>query len=260
MKLEGQLGKVSEVDKIAAAARRLDDQSAMDWRKINRTAGDIRRDIRRHRVSPVRRVWLLSGQVEEIIKRINEDIAFTFLLQAALMLRYASLREVYWSDVSITPGELGPVFNIVVRHEKAPSDVGVRVIRGLPRNMGLIKPRSRLWTPVMHELERRKRWAVAQGEDDTTVIRQEWAAEVGGYERYNKAVRACITRWTGNNIPLTTHDARRTGACLHHQEGWSMRLIALVGGWSLVDHTSLIKYLGFSLDVMSLAKDHQGTW
>ena len=113
---------------------------------------------------------------------------------------------------------------------------------------------SSVWEPVLRQLVERKRQAVRMGWGLRGVMQEEWREGLDrkkGYERYNKALGVCIQAWTGV-AGVTTHAARRTGACLHFREGWALQTIAGVGGWSLVDVTNLLKYLGVMLDVVSL--------
>lgn len=250
MRREAAKGHVSNMTVIAAVLQRVRDRTKLDEAAIKRELHGLLRKAARDRTLPVRRAWLTREQMKRVIVRINEEIGFAFAFQTLFMLRWSSLQQLEARDVRVSNPEGTVCLDIIIRREKAPSDVGARVIRGMPLNMRLVRRASEYWTPVMLELRRRVQRATSPSEP---VIDKRWCGNSAAYGRYLTSVKTMITAWAGTATEVHTHDARRTGAYLHLSEGWPLRLIASVGGWSLTDHTSLIRYLGRGLDVLTWA-------
>lgn len=212
--------------------------------------GVSRREVRR-RDTPVQRMWLSREQMARVIAKAHEEIGFAFSMQAMFMMRYDTLQHVRCGDITLKRDRDNAVVavDVLVRREKAPSDVGPRMIRDMPVDVARVRPSSGLWTPVMEKLVAR----VCAGQTEDPIIHPVWVGDKSAYERYLKGVKAIITVWAGTEESVRTHDARRTGAYLHLGEGWPMKLIALVGGWSLLDHSALLRYLGKGIDVLTWA-------
>lgn len=246
MDAEAAAGHWVGIQKISAVSRRLD-RVSLDDRVITRRANDFARRGRALRQTPVRRHWLTWEQIESVIARRSEEVAWAFLVQSLFMLRYDTLAKLEYCDIILR--DEGTRIDIVIRKEKAPSDEGPRMIRGFPVRVRELGEASKVWEPVTRELVRRK---YMYGEQSVGVIDNAYRFNKAGYERYLHAVKTMITLWTHSHNQLLTHDARRTGACLHFKEGWGLLRIALVGGWSIHDFSSLVKYLVQSLEVSDI--------
>lgn len=248
--METEFGKknLSEVARVQSAARRvLGESVSVDWARVAMVAKDMRRKAKADRLTPVTRHSLTTPHIRTLAAYLGDDLVFCFLVQCLFMLRVGSLQEVDYRHITVRDTPEGSALDVLVVHEKAPSDLGPRLIRGFPLDVGRISPASAHWSAITHALVARRRAA----RPDQGVMPREWRGK-GGYPRYLARLKHTISDIIHIPFDITTHDARRTGACLHREEGWSLQTLAAVGGWSLTDHTNLIKYLGTSMNVIGI--------
>lgn len=247
-------GKVSEAERVVALAART--VGCFNTGFLLQRLRNARRDARRVRSVPVRRVWLRKGNMQRVVRALHTSVAArTFAIQSCLCLRVRTLQELLWEDVSVRVSEeWGTVLDIVIRHEKSPTDQGARVIRGLPVRMELVREESGWWGEVVAWMaaERGRR---ASGD---AVIPQVWRDgkdRQHGYAAYLRCLRSEVAPLAGiSPQDIDTHAARRTGACLHYEEGWSLPTIAMVGGWEVGDVRHLMKYIRQAIEVASFQR------
>lgn len=258
--MESELGqgKLSEAERIVSFITRTAD--GFDTSHLLRRLRNARRDARRARSAPVRRLWLRNSHMQRVVGALSSSAAARiFALQACLSLRVRTLQEMQWRDVSVRRSqEWGTVLDVVIRHEKSPVDQGARIIRGLPVDLSLISPSSVWWGKVLVWLAveaegRRERRELSEG-----VMPEKWRQGENmsiGYHAYLRALREEVAPIAGiAAAEIDTHAARRSGACLHFEEGWSLSTIALVGGWDLGDLRHLLKYIHQSIEVVTMQR------
>lgn len=209
------------------AALRLHKIRGLNWPLIEETHKAAKAEIRRRRLHPPTRPTLTGEEMEGILSHLEEDgvLAYIFALQTFLVWRYDSLRELRPEHCTVNRNcwEVVVVKEKVMRNQGAP-----RTVKGIPVVIAERWPLSARWQPVVVWLL--EQLAVA-GRGEVSAL----AAIPQNYEEYLAGVKTLLDRRAPRLrevVGVGAHVARRTGACLHKEEGWSHKAIMHMGGWA----------------------------
>lgn len=178
--------------------------------------------IRERRQAPPARPTLTKEEMIRIIQRVeNNDVAFIFALQAFLCWRYDSMTALRPEHITVREQDLAM---IVVKEKVVANQMAPRDIQHIPRILSTEWPQSAYWQPVVDRL-----LADIQRGNASVLYK------LARYDEFVKQVKSLLS----SAVPrlhtadrVGTHIARRTGASLHLEEGWSEEAVMYLGGWS----------------------------
>jgi hypothetical protein len=226
---------VSAIKQLMAALLYVGEKELREDEDIKNAVKGARKRIRARRTNAPQRHTLEMDEVDTLIRLAEEnDTAWIFAMQTFLTMRYASFACIRPEHVEFN----GDKFNLCVIDEKTELEEGApRKILGIPCRPSAVWPRSVRWDSIVQRFCRE----VQAGRDSILHALKPYNKFKKELNELLKIVAPRLVVQGKLATRTGTHIARRTGACIHTQEGWMHEAIRHLGGWR--DEREFAKYL-----------------